>query len=162
MAYVGWLFVGAILGAIAAAGLRGKLGGLSFRRPSTSGSTSTIWWLLTSHFDPTPLAELTISERDFPYRVRADLQKTVEKIFGEDVKLMFFTGVRKEYAHEAIGITDCLIQDQNYPTLATPPEYEEIDIGEEESVRAPKKGLWLLEQSGCRFAVMMSPNERYG
>lgn len=162
MAYVGWLFLGTLLGAVVVAGLSSKLGGFNFGNGSSKRWTNSIWWLLTSHFQPTPLSELTISEREFPYRVRADLQKTVDKLFGQDVKLLLFTGVRKEYAHEAIGITDCLFEDQNYPTLSTPAEYEEIDIGEEEAVRAPKKGLWLLEQSGCRFAVMMTPSERYG
>jgi hypothetical protein len=40
------------------------------------------WFHLQEHFAPVPLESLTVTQRVFPYRVRADLQRTVERIIG--------------------------------------------------------------------------------
>ena len=59
-------------------------------------------------------------------------------------------------------MSDCIVESQHAPAVSIPPEYEEINIGEEEPIRVLKNGLWLLERSGIRFAVLLSPVGRYG
>src|SRR5947209_10010472 len=52
--------------------------------------------LLARHFRPAPLDDLTISERRFPFRVRADLQRAIDQLFSAATVISHFCGVRKE------------------------------------------------------------------
>jgi cell division protease FtsH len=111
--------------------------------------------LIQSHFDPTPVADLTITEREFPHRVRADLQKAVDRIFAEGTTVSFFCGVRKTHAFEGISFSELLIRDRHNPTQSVPPLYEEVNVGEEQPIRCLKNGLWLLESDGTKLAVFL-------
>jgi cell division protease FtsH len=108
------------------------------------------------------VTDITIAERQFPYRVRADLQRAIDRLFREDTQVLHFCGVRKEFSHEGISLAGCLVDSSHYPTVSIPPEYEEIDIGEAEPVRVLKNGLWLLENGSTRFAVLLAPARQYG
>ena len=112
--------------------------------------------LLEGQFDPTPLDGLAITERQFPYRVRADLQRGIDSLL-ETVRVLHFCGVRKQYAREGVNFTELLVRDRNNPAIAVPPQYEEIDIGEDRPVRCLMTGLWLLEDGGTRFALFLEP-----
>ncbi len=118
--------------------------------------------LLRRHYHPLKLDDITIAERQFPYRVRADLQRAIDRLFGEQTRILHFCGVRKEFSREGITLSGCIVETQHDPTVSIPPEYEEIDNGEEEPVRVLKNGLWLLENGGTRFAVLLSPASHYG
>ncbi len=118
--------------------------------------------MLKSHFHPVASENVTISERKFPFRVRADLQRAIDRLFTAETQVMHFCGVRKEFAHEGISLTDCIVENSHYPTLSVPPEYEELDIGNDSPVRVLKVGLWLLEKNNIRFAVLLSPAGNYG
>lgn len=87
----GWMLLGMILGAGAALAIafRGNRGATRSDRTSVAG-------LIQSHFHPTPLSEITISERRFPFRVRADLQRAIDRLFGAGTDIAHFCGVRKE------------------------------------------------------------------
>jgi len=54
------------------------------------------------------------------------------------------------------------VESQHNPAVLIPPEYEELDIGEELPIRVLKNGLWLLEKAEVRFAVLLAPTGRYG
>ena len=54
-------------------------------------------------------------------------------------------------------MSDCIIESEHSPAVSIPPEYEEIDIGDDLPVRVLKVGLWLLEKESVRFAVLLSP-----
>ncbi|HEV8071920.1 MAG TPA: tetratricopeptide repeat protein [Planctomycetaceae bacterium] len=127
-----------------------------------SGQTATrpsfIYDLLKAHFSPAPLDSLTITERRFPGRVRADLQRAIDSLF-EQMTVLHFTGVRKQYAHSGVNFNQLVVRDRSDPALAVPPQYEQIDIGEAEPVRCLKEGLWLLEAQDRRFAVFLEPFE---
>ena len=118
--------------------------------------------LLHRHFQPVAIADITISERQFPYRVRADLQRAIDRLFGEATRVVHFCGVRKEFSPDGVTLSGCIVETQHYPTVSVPPEYEDIDIGEEQPVRVLKNGLWLLEKSGVCFAVLLTPAGHYG
>jgi cell division protease FtsH len=131
--------------------------------PSNAGAQSQapersplVYSLLQRHFEPLPLEGLTITERRFPGRVRADLQRAIDSLF-EQMTVSHFCGVRKQYCHEGVNFTELVVRDRNDPALSVPPQYEEIDIGEEQPVRCLKAGLWLLEDKGKRFAVFLEP-----
>lgn len=153
---LGWLFAGLLAG-----------GALVFWRTSTwqfgeprfeaqLSESQSVAELLRRHLHPLRFDELLIAERRFPFRMRADLQRTLDELFETSIPVHQFVGVRKEYSMGEISLSDCIVKTNN-PTVAIPPEYEELDIGEDEPKRVLKNGLWLLEKDGLRFAIMLSP-----
>lgn len=122
--------------------------------------------LLRKHFggggggDPSRLA---IAERQFPFRVRADLQRAVEKVLGGGggAGVVRFVGVASEYMeHTGLDFASLLVETSHTPPVVVPPHYDEVDVGEEQPVRCLKVGLWLLAGSGGRQAVLLSPAGR--
>ncbi|MBA4019492.1 MAG: hypothetical protein C0483_20190 [Pirellula sp.] len=117
--------------------------------------------LLQSHFDAVPLDQLSITERRFPSRVRADIQRALDSL-GQHMTIRQFFGVRKQYDHHGVNFTDLIVRDRNDPPCAVPPQYEEINIGEDQPVRCLKAGLWLAEDEGLRLAIFQEPFQRGG
>ncbi|MBS0204578.1 MAG: AAA family ATPase [Planctomycetes bacterium] len=159
MEYVGILLVGLLVGGGATHFLARQR---QARTAHQGQNRSHVSELLLPHFQPTPPDNITISERQFPFRVRADLQRAIDQLFGEQSQILYFCGVRQEYSRDGVSMSDCIISSQHNPALSIPPEYEEINIGEEEPVRVLKNGLWLLERNGVRFAVLLAPVAHYG
>lgn len=119
--------------------------------------------LIVAHFAPSPADTLCVTERQFPYRVRADLQRAVDRLLGEgDVAATFFCGVRKRTTIEGISLAGLMAPDPRDPALSIPPLYEEIDIGEDRPIRCLKNGLWLLESSGRKLALFLEQHSRFG
>jgi cell division protease FtsH len=117
--------------------------------------------LLEQHFRPISLEDLVISERQFPYRVRADLQRAIDRLFMAGTTVRHFCGIRKEYSYfEGLGFAGLLVEGHQ-PAISVPPEYEDVDVGDEQPIRCMKNGLWLLEEAGTRFAVLLSPVGRH-
>jgi len=115
--------------------------------------------LMQKHFEPVQLDQLTITERTFPARVRADIQRAIDQLV-ESVEIHHFCGVRKQYDHQGMNFTDLIVRDRNDPPCAVPPQYEEFDIGETQPIRCLKSGLWLIEDQGVRMAVFQEPFRR--
>jgi hypothetical protein len=65
--------------------------------------------LLLRHLGHVKPEELNISERQFPFRVRADLQKAVEKVIGSGTSVRQFCGVRQPHSYEGIDFTALII-----------------------------------------------------
>lgn len=161
MAILGWILLGLCLGIIAGGGVVAYLSkSRRFRR--RLNEENEVAEVLKSHFQPTPTIELTVSERQFPFRMRADLQRSIDSTFERDYRVHRFYGIRKEYSHETLTISDCLNEASQSPPQLSPPEFEDVDIGEPAPLRVLKRGLWLLEVDGCRFAVLLSVAVRYG
>ncbi len=120
---------------------------------------TTIASLLRKHFHPVTLDALSISERIFPPRVRADLQKGTDRLFVGENKIMHFCGARKQMAFDGLDLPE-LIASGGSPAVSVAPEYEQIDVGEERPIRCLKSGLWLLENTGGRYAVFLAPASR--
>src|SRR5664279_5327582 len=102
--------------------------------------------LLAEHFYPLTMDEIRVSERKFPFRVRADLQRAIDRLFIEGTAISYFCGIQREYPSEFTF--SVLLIEGHSPCFAVPPEYEEVNIGNEQSVRCLKNGLWLLEKDG--------------
>lgn len=154
MAYLGWLFVGLLLGAAGASFVFWKR---AKRNRSQGGGRTSISDLLRAHFAPVAIDDITVAERQFPFRVRADLQRATDQLFGTDTRILHFCGVRREYAHEGVTLSGCIVESRQNPAVSIPPEYEELDIGEDEPIRVLKNGVWLLEKDDVRFAVLLAP-----
>jgi hypothetical protein len=120
----------------------------------TIGDIATI---IRAHFAPTGLQNITISERQFPFRVRADLQRAVDRLFDSNTVIRHFCGVRREYSHEGLTLSDCVVENQRIPATAVPPQYEEVDVGDEQPVRCLKNGIWFLRQDKDKYVVLLAP-----
>lgn len=155
LSIAGWLLLVTVLG-----------GGIGFwlavRRSREPKNRSAVFPLIQAHFRPIPLDNLTISERRFPFRVRADLQRAIDRLFGEKTTVAHFCGVRKEYSHEGISLSDCLVPSDHNAAVSTPPQYEEIDIGDDQPIRCLKNGLWFLREGQDKFLVLLAPVGHYG
>jgi cell division protease FtsH len=151
----GWVLLGIVVGAVCAA-----LGFRAYQRRRTGGGAA-VADLIKGHFRKVPLDQLCLAERQFPYRVRADLQRGIDRLFGSDAKVRHFCGVKRDYAVEGIKLSDCMTPG-HYPVVPSPPQYEEIDVGETEPVRCLKNGLWFLEQGNERFVVLYGAAMVYG
>ncbi len=117
--------------------------------------------LIQAHLDPTPVEDLAITERNFPHRVRADLQRAVDRVLAEEANVSFFCGVRKAHAFDGISLTELLVKNRQNPCESVPPLYEEVDIGEDQPVRCLKNGLWLLTTDGTRFVVFLEEHTQF-
>jgi AAA+ superfamily predicted ATPase len=149
-----WSVIVVLVGVIAAFAI--AAGVRRWKKPPPSLSK-----LVEEHFRPIPLGSLTISERQFPHRVRADLQRAIDRLFDGDVEIRRFCGIRKEYAHDGVGFSS-VITDSHNQVSQTPAQYEDVDVGDEMPVRCLKNGLWLLREKDIRYAVMFGPAIFYG
>ncbi len=113
--------------------------------------------LLESHFAPLALQRLSITERRFPNRVRADVQRALDDI-GQHFTVRQFHGIGKRYVHDGVNFMELFVRDRNDPAFVAPPQYEEIDIGEENPIRVVRSGLWLLQAEESRFAIFLEPS----
>jgi tetratricopeptide (TPR) repeat protein len=118
--------------------------------------------LLREHFQPEPVDALSITERKFPFRVRADLQRAIDRLFTEKTMVLHFGGVVQRYRHEGLDFSGILADGGHDPAVSAPPEHEEVDIGDEQPIRCLKVGLWLLAEGPLRFAVLLAPAARHG
>jgi cell division protease FtsH len=162
MENVGWLLAGIVLGVafLRLASTKWLLAGLSFM--GWKQSSSTVAGLIQEHLKPLQFEEISITERRFPFRMRADLQRIIDGLFDGEIRSHKFVGIRKEYSMGAISFSDCIVDSDSNPAVPVPAEYEELNIGEDTPCRVLKNGLWLLEKDGKRFAVMLSPFGIYG
>lgn len=127
-----------------------------------SGDKHLVHTLLSEHFHPHKLSQLAVHERKFPLRIRADLQRALGDMI-EHMKVCHFSSVQlTQYHSRNPGFAALLFDDWRLCLAVTAtPQYEEIDIGEAEPIRSLKDGLWLLEQDGCRFAVLLMPPSEF-
>jgi cell division protease FtsH len=127
-----------------------------------SGKPTYIALLLQQHFHPERIDALTITERKFPFRVRADLQRAIDRLFKGTEAVRHFGGVLQRYKQDGLSISALSLHNQHDPAVTAAPEYEEVDIGEDESVRCLKVGLWLLADEESKFAVLLAPSTFHG
>jgi Tfp pilus assembly protein PilF len=118
--------------------------------------------LLQEHFQPESIDNITITERNFPFRMRADLQRAINGLFTLKTTIAHFCGVSQRFSHEALDFSGLVAPSSHEPPVSVPPQYEEIDIGEAEPVRCLKNGLWLLQEGQDKFAVLLAPASRHG
>ncbi len=123
------------------------------------------WWRRGSelparvkkHFAPAKLGAMVVAERAFPSRMRADLQRALDGMFGGECRLSHFTGVLvQDYGQEA-SLASLATGVGTF--LPTAPLYDDVDVGEDAPVRCLRGGLWLGEQNGEKFAVLLTKGD---
>jgi len=120
--------------------------------------------ILRRHFRPVPLDQISVNERLFPHQIRADLHQAVEGFLARAV-VRRFTGLQIEAGLGGADFSSLLDENPSHAgqtAMAGPPQYEQIDIGEDDPVRTLKAGLWLAERDGVRFAVLCAPHCDFG
>jgi len=152
----------AVLGIISGSAIVGLIAWLIRRRRGRRANPAQIVNLIAAHFRQTLLDNLVVSERRFPFRVRADLQRAIDDLFGARFEVCRFAGVKQQYSHVGVTLADCLVENHHNPVLLVPPQFEEIDVGDDQAVRTLKNGLWLLACGQSRFVVLLAPVDRYG
>ena len=118
--------------------------------------------LLKAHFAPTSLEGLVVAERVFPFRMRADVQRVLQAEMEAHPNVTHFSGIVRRYSHDALSLSGLIVPNPHDLAMAAPPQYEEIDIGGGESLRALNNGLWLLTSGGESFAVLLGRQIQHG
>lgn len=151
--------LGIVLGVLACLGLL-ALGRWFINRPRYK--PVEIADLIQQHLRPVPFNDIGISTREFPYRMRADLQMAIDRIIGAGAAVQHFCGVLGQYSYDSLSLADCIASAGQRSALAAPPQYDEVDIGNQQSVRCLKNALWLLNDGQSKYVVLFSPAIRHG
>ncbi len=114
--------------------------------------------VLRKHFHKTPLAELVVASRTFLSRVRVDLQAALSEMLDGSPNVVHFSGARKDYGKIDFG---ALTMDGTSAPVVCPAEFDAVEVGESEPIRCLKTGLWLLEEDGDRYAILLAPTDRF-
>jgi hypothetical protein len=122
--------------------------------------SSLVKSLLARHFGSQPVERLVTASRTYPVTSRVDVQLAFERQFSARPATTL-VGVHSQFSHETLTVAH-LITDQPYAAVVGPLQHEEIDIGESLPARCIKHGLWLANENGLPFAVLLTPAERFG
>jgi len=116
--------------------------------------------LLKKHFGSQPIEHLVTASRTYPVASRVDVQAAFERPFSGS-RTARLVGVHAPFGHEGLTIAH-LATGGPYPVVVGPLQHEEIDVGESLPARCIKRGLWLANEDGLPFAVLLAPAENYG
>jgi hypothetical protein len=116
---------------------------------------------LARHFAPSRPSDLIATSRAYPLRQQADLQKALDDLFGERRIPDNFVGVHQQYRHDVMGFSKLLEQGRG-SIEAAPAQYEDVEIGANETVHCLKNGLWLLRDGDLPYAVLLAQHDDYG
>src|SRR5215467_6618298 len=93
------------------------------------------------YFDGLPQTRLVTAVRQFPGHMRADVQAAVDKLFASPIQ---FFGIHEEYRYETTTFARLMKSGRNAQALA-PPQYVDVDVGENAAARCLHNGLWLCQ-----------------
>jgi len=71
-----------------------------------------------------------------------------------------FVGLHNKYRHDALSFAK-LLEERGGSIEIAPAQFEEVDIGDAESVPCLKNGLWLLGETGDPYVVVLSQQQDY-
>jgi len=113
--------------------------------------------LLGWHFGGLRNEEIVTASRSFMARVRADLQLAINALFDEQSPVRF-VGVHGGYRDDSLDIPK-LMEKGQHAKLVGPLQYEDVDVGEDIPVKCLKNGLWLFDEDGVRYTVLLSRHQ---
>ena len=116
---------------------------------------------IQAHFASIPLENLEVTSREFPARVAADLQLALDRLEGNGFEVPHFFAIRQS-GQAVTDFPTLYTRDRRNPPTPVPPEYNEINIGEEQPVRCLKFGVWLLRRGETNFLVMLDTQNYRG
>ncbi|WP_439407894.1 ATP-dependent Clp protease adaptor ClpS [Bradyrhizobium sp. DASA03076] len=113
--------------------------------------------VLDWHFANVPRSKLVTTIRQFPGHMRVDVQAAVDRLFGEAIRLF---GLNEEQRYETLSISR-LLKSGRYAVAIAPLQYSDVDVGEKKPVKCLDNGLWLCEQDGLRYSVLLCAHREY-
>jgi cell division protease FtsH len=134
--------------------LVGLVGGGIISASIQNSRSSAIYRRLKKAFAPTPPACLTVTERQFPARIRADLQRALEDYFTHTAEVQHLCGVR--YEHDTFGIDLSYLLTAGATVWEVPLQYEEVNVGGEVLMRCPRNAIWIASSNRVQMAVLLS------
>lgn len=129
--------------------------------PAELPDNPDLYQKIVAHFQPVDLTQVVIAERRFAFRMRADLQQAVDALFREATTVEHFSSVRQTHGQQVNTLLECLIDANPRGIVTVPPEYEELDIGENRPVRVLQCGFWLAERGGQKFVMFLRVSRGY-
>jgi hypothetical protein len=115
--------------------------------------------LLAGHFEGVEQSEVMTTSRTFSTYLRVDLQRALDGLLSKEG--IVNVGLHARYDHETLSYAALLARRDDAVQVA-PLSYEEIDVGAGQPVRCLRSALWLAEEEGLRYAVLLSAAHRYG
>jgi ATP-dependent Clp protease adapter protein ClpS len=109
------------------------------------------------HFIGLALDQLVANSRLFPGHMRAEVQTALDRMFSAPIRF-FALHERDRYETLTIGT---LLRDDNCSPGISPPQYNDVDVGDSSPVKCLQNGLWLCEAEGLRYAVLLSSHREY-
>src|SRR5579884_884930 len=86
--------------------------------------------MLRKHLGKMQADRITISEREFPFRIRADVQTAIDQVVSGGTRIRHFCGLKKMFDFQGVELASLFVAERTNRAVAVPPQYEEIDIGE--------------------------------
>lgn len=110
--------------------------------------------IMRRHFRTREPEMLLVAERQFPYHMRVELVQALNQLFTGETRLKECLGIKRDYAFVEVSFGELI--DFESRLFAIAPQYEEVNVGEEEPVRVVRNGVWLGERGRMRFALVLT------
>lgn len=136
--------------------LSAKEPGKPLAAPAADWRRQYAWFAIGSHFEAIATAEIVTAIREFPARMRADIQVALETLFSGPLKDARGLGLAKRYSHDRLTFSQLLEQDHHHAVKIAPMRYMEVDIGESEPIRCIENALWLATTNDVPHAILLS------
>lgn len=114
--------------------------------------------VISWHFADLAQNAIVTAVRRFPGHMRADLQLALDQLFAAGS--IRFYGIHEPYRYETLSFTSLTQLGSNATTLAAP-QFQDVDIGEDEPVRCLNNGLWLRREEDLRYAVVLASHREH-
>jgi hypothetical protein len=115
---------------------------------------------LSQHFSGLSKDHIVTAARQFPGRMRADLQAAAETSFGTDALRLL--GLYHDSPYGPLTIA-ALMKVSQHSIVIAPIAYEEVDVGDATPVHCLQNGLWLSRTGDLKYAVLLSHfTDHYG
>lgn len=115
---------------------------------------------LAAHFRPIPVESLVVFKRTFPLGIQADLQRALDGLFQGDAKIADAMGIKCDVAHYGMEFSH-ITADGPYAARSAPLQFEELDIGEADSVRCHGDTLWALHMGNEKCALLLAKHHDF-
>lgn len=111
--------------------------------------------LLSWHFHNISDDQIVTSERTFPKRMQADLQRAVNELLNPGA--VKFVGIHSGNQYDKLTMSSLFERHEYHSKKVGPLQYEDVDIGEDTPIPCVKNGLWLKKEGDFHYAVLCAP-----
>jgi ATPase family associated with various cellular activities (AAA) len=122
---------------------------------------STISKMLQKHFHGHAPHTLVTTGRSFPLASRVDVQLALDDFFSNEPNTQRLGLHSPHQGMQAIGISQ-LLQRTPFPIDVGPLQYDDVDIGEALPARCVREALWISNDDGLPFAVLIGRGMQMG